>query len=109
LGESRGAAGGARQRHHRTAVPSASGLAAGSLSGLAALTLAFGLLLATANAGLVVVGAAQRRRPLMALAVLAVLGATMRQRSTGSGTSCSVAWSVASSPARSDASRLRDL
>ncbi|MCU1672088.1 MAG: putative ABC-type transport system involved in lysophospholipase biosynthesis, permease component, partial [Frankiales bacterium] len=62
----------------RVAVPSASGLAAGSLSGLAALTLAFGLLLAAASAGLVlVVGAAQRRRPLVALAVL---GATMRQR-----------------------------
>ncbi len=62
----------------RVAVPSASGLAAGSLSGLAALTLAFGLLLATASAGLVlVVGAAQRRRSLTALAVL---GATVRQR-----------------------------
>lgn len=62
----------------RVAVPSASGLAAGSLSGLAALTLAFGLLLAAASAGLVlVVGAAQRRRPLVALAVL---GASVRQR-----------------------------
>ena len=62
----------------RVAVPSASGLAAGSLSGLATLTLAFGLLLATASAGLVlVVGAAQRRRSLVALAVL---GASPRQR-----------------------------
>jgi putative ABC transport system permease protein len=62
----------------RVAVPSASGLAAGSLSGLAALTLAFGLLLAIASTGLVlVVGAAQRRRPLVALAVL---GASARQR-----------------------------
>lgn len=62
----------------RVAVPSASGLAAGSLAGLAALTLAFGLLLATASAGLVlVVGAFQRRRPLVALAVL---GASARQR-----------------------------
>jgi len=62
----------------RVAVPSASGLAAGSLSGLARLTLAFGLLLATASAGLVlVVGATQRRRSLVALAVL---GANARQR-----------------------------
>ena len=62
----------------RVAVPSASGLAAGSLSGLASLTLAFGLLLATASAGLVlIVGAAQRRRSLVALAVL---GATAKQR-----------------------------
>ena len=62
----------------RVAVPSASGLAAGSLSGLASLTLAFGLLLAGASAGLVlVVGAAQRRRSLVALAVL---GASARQR-----------------------------
>jgi putative ABC transport system permease protein len=62
----------------RVAVPSASGLAAGSLSGLASLTLAFGLLLATASAGLVlVVGAAQRRRSLVALAVL---GASVKQR-----------------------------
>ncbi|MDX6213108.1 MAG: putative transport system permease protein, partial [Frankiales bacterium] len=62
----------------RVAVPSASGLAAGSLSGLAALTLAFGLLLAGASAGLVlVVGAAQRRRSLVALAVL---GASPGQR-----------------------------
>ncbi len=63
----------------RVAVPSASGLAAGSLSGLASLTLAFGLLLAMASAGLVlIVGAAQRRK---SLAVLAVLGANIRQRS----------------------------
>jgi putative ABC transport system permease protein len=62
----------------RVAVPSASGLAAGSLSGLASLTLAFGLMLATASAGLVlVVGAAQRRRSLVALAVL---GASAKQR-----------------------------
>ena len=62
----------------RVAVPSASGLAAGSLSGLASLTLAFGLLLAIGSAGLVlIVGAAQRRRSLVALAVL---GATARQR-----------------------------
>ncbi len=60
------------------AVPSASGLAAGSLSGLATLTLAFGLLLATASAALVLlVGAAQRPRSLVALAIL---GATSRQR-----------------------------
>ena len=62
----------------RVAVPSASGLAAGSLSGLASLTLAFGLLLATLCAGLIlVVGAVQRRRSMVALAVL---GATARQR-----------------------------
>lgn len=62
----------------RVAVPSASGLAAGSLAGLASLTLAFGLLLAAASAGLVlIVGAAQRRRSLVALAVL---GATAKQR-----------------------------
>lgn len=62
----------------RVAVPSASGLAADSLSGLARLILAFGLLLAAASAGLVlVVGAGQRRR---ALTALAVLGASARQR-----------------------------
>ena len=62
----------------RVAVPSASGLAAGSLKGLASLTLAFGLVLAAASAGLVlIVGAAQRRRSLVALAVL---GATAKQR-----------------------------
>lgn len=62
----------------RVAVPSASGLAAGSLSGLARLTLAFGLLLASCSAGLVLlVGAAQRRKSLVALAVL---GASSRQR-----------------------------
>ena len=62
----------------RVAVPSASGLAAGSLSGLSRLTLAFGILLAAASAGLVlVVGAAQRRRSTTALAVL---GASTRQR-----------------------------
>ena len=58
--------------------PSASGLAADSLAGLARLTLAFGLLLAAASAGLVlIVGAAQRRRSLVALAVI---GASVRQR-----------------------------
>ena len=63
----------------RVAVPSASGLAAGSLSGLTSLTLSFGLLLAAASAGLVlIVGAAQRRRSLVALAVL---GANAKQRS----------------------------
>ena len=62
----------------RVAVPSASGLAAGSLAGLASLTLAFGLLLAAASAGLVlIVGAAQRRRSFVALAVL---GADAKQR-----------------------------
>jgi putative ABC transport system permease protein len=62
----------------RVAVPSASGLAAGSLSGLARLTLAFGLLLAGASAGLIlIVGAVQRRRSMM---TLAVLGADARQR-----------------------------
>jgi putative ABC transport system permease protein len=62
----------------RIAVPSASGLAAGSLSGLSRLTLAFGILLAAASAGLVlIVGAAQRRR---ATTALAVLGASTRQR-----------------------------
>src|SRR4051812_22516683 len=48
----------------RIAVPCASGLAAGSLTGLATLTLAFGLLLAAANAGLVlIVGAADDADP----------------------------------------------
>jgi putative ABC transport system permease protein len=62
----------------RTPVPSASGLAAGSLTGLASLTLTFGLLLAAASSGLVlIVGAAQRRRSMVALAVL---GADARQR-----------------------------
>ena len=62
----------------KVAVPSASGLAAGSLSGLASLTTAFGLILAGCSAGLVlIVGAAQRRRSLVALAVL---GASARQR-----------------------------
>jgi putative ABC transport system permease protein len=61
----------------RIAVPSASGLAAGSLAGLARLTLTFGLLLAAASAGLVLlVGALQRRRSLVALTVL---GANTRQ------------------------------
>ena len=62
----------------RIAVPSASGLAAGSLTGLAHLTLTFGLLLAAACVGLVLlVGAARRRRSLVALAVI---GADARQR-----------------------------
>lgn len=62
----------------RVAVPSASGLAAGSLAGFARLILAFGLLLAVTSAALVLaVGASQRRRSLVALAVL---GASARQR-----------------------------
>ena len=62
----------------RVAVPSASGLAAGSLAGLARLILAFGMLLAVTSAALVLaVGASQRRRSLVALAVL---GASARQR-----------------------------
>lgn len=59
-------------------VTSASGLAAGSLSGLSSLTLGFGLLLAGCCALLVLlVGAVQRRRSMTALAVL---GADLRQR-----------------------------
>jgi putative ABC transport system permease protein len=62
----------------KVAVPSASGLAAESLSGLARLTLTFGVLLAACSAGLVlIVGAAQRRRSLV---TLAVIGANARQR-----------------------------
>lgn len=62
----------------KVAVPSASGLAAGSLAGLSKIVLAFGVLLALASASLVlVVGAAQRRR---SVAALAVLGASVRQR-----------------------------
>ena len=58
--------------------PSASGLAASSLNGLSTLILTFGLLLASASSGLVlIVGAAQRRRALVALGVL---GASARQR-----------------------------
>lgn len=64
----------------KVAVPSASGLAAGSLAGLSKLVLAFGILLALASASLVlVVGAAQRRR---SVAALAVLGASVRQRAS---------------------------
>lgn len=64
----------------RVAVPSASGLAAGSLAGLSKLVLGFGILLALASACLVlVVGAAQRRR---SVAALAVLGASVRQRAS---------------------------
>ena len=59
-------------------VTSASGLAASDLSGLARLGLGFGVLLAVASAILVlVVGVTQRRRSLV---MLAVLGATARQR-----------------------------
>jgi putative ABC transport system permease protein len=59
-------------------VTSASGLAASDLSGLARLGLGFGVLLAIASAILVlVVGVTQRRRSLV---MLAVLGATARQR-----------------------------
>ena len=59
-------------------VTSASGLAAGNLSGLARLTLGFGFPLAVASSVLaLVVGAAQRRRLLM---VLALNGASTRQR-----------------------------
>jgi putative ABC transport system permease protein len=59
-------------------VTSASGLAASDLSGLARLGLGFGVLLAVASAILVlVVGVTQRRRSLV---MLAVLGATTRQR-----------------------------
>jgi hypothetical protein len=62
------------------AVPSASGLAAGSLAGLARLTPAFGLLPA-ASVGLVLLAdAAQRRRSLV---TLAIVGATARQRARG--------------------------
>ena len=61
------------------AVTSASGLAAADLTGLARLTLGFGLLLAVASGVLaLVVGLAQRRRSLV---ILAVLGADVRQRS----------------------------
>jgi putative ABC transport system permease protein len=59
-------------------VTSATGLAAGSLSGLARLTLGFGFPLAIASSVLaLVVGSAQRRRMLV---VLALLGATTKQR-----------------------------
>jgi putative ABC transport system permease protein len=59
-------------------VTTASGLAANDLSGLARLGLGFGMLLALASSALVlVVGLAQRRRSLV---MLAVLGATTRQR-----------------------------
>lgn len=59
-------------------VTTASGLAATDLSGLARLTLTFGLLLALASGSLaLLVGIAQRRRSLV---ILAVLGASVRQR-----------------------------
>jgi putative ABC transport system permease protein len=62
----------------RSAVTTATGLAASNLSGLARLSLAFGLLLAVASSLLaLVVGSAQRRRTLV---VLAVLGGTPKQR-----------------------------
>jgi putative ABC transport system permease protein len=62
----------------RAAVTTATGLAAGNLAGLAKLTLGFGFLLALASSVLaLVVGSAQRRRTLV---VLAILGATRRQR-----------------------------
>jgi len=64
----------------KVAVPSASGLAAGSLAGLSTLVLGFGVLLALASACLVLlVSAAQRRR---SVAALAVLGASVRQRAS---------------------------
>jgi putative ABC transport system permease protein len=59
-------------------VTSATGLAAGNLAGLAKLTLGFGFLLAVASSVLaLIVGLSQRRRSLV---VLALLGATPRQR-----------------------------
>ncbi len=62
----------------RVAVPSASGLAAGSLRGLARLTLAFGVLLSAASTALVLgAGAVSRRRSLV---TLGLMGATFRQR-----------------------------
>ncbi len=62
----------------RTSVTTATGLAASNLSGLARLTLGFGVLLAAASSLLaLVLGAAQRRRSLV---VLGMLGATPRQR-----------------------------
>ncbi len=62
----------------RSSVTTATGLAASNLSGLARLTLGFGVLLAAASSLLaLVVGAAQRRRSLV---VLGMLGATARQR-----------------------------
>ena len=85
------------------AVPSASGLAADSLAGLARLTLAFGLLLAAASAGLVlIVGAAQRRRSLVALAVI---GASVRQRAGLRQAPPAVTIASVTKPARSPASR----
>jgi putative ABC transport system permease protein len=62
----------------RASVTTATGLAASNLSGLARLTLGFGLLLAVASSLLaLVVGSAQRRRTLV---VLAVLGGSPKQR-----------------------------
>lgn len=64
----------------RVAVPSASGLAASSLRGLARITLLFGILLAMTSAGLVLlVGAFARRRSLV---TLGILGASFRQRAS---------------------------
>jgi putative ABC transport system permease protein len=62
----------------RATVTTATGLAASNLSGLARLTLGFGLLLAVSSSLLaLVVGSAQRRRTLV---VLAVLGGSPKQR-----------------------------
>ena len=64
----------------RVAVASASGLAAGSLRGLARLTLVFGVLLAASSASARATrGAIARRRSLVALGIL---GATYRQRAS---------------------------
>jgi putative ABC transport system permease protein len=59
------------------AVTSASGLAAGSLTGLSRLLLGFGLVLATASTALVLASSATARRP--ALTALSLLGASARQ------------------------------
>ncbi len=62
----------------RSSVTSATGLAASNLAGLGRLTLGFGFLLAVISSVLaLLVGSAQRRRTLV---VLAILGATPRQR-----------------------------
>jgi putative ABC transport system permease protein len=62
----------------RNAVPSASGLAGTSLTGLSRLQLGFGLIFALACSGLTLaLGIAERRR---AMVLLAALGATARQR-----------------------------
>ncbi|MCW2547396.1 MAG: putative ABC-type transport system involved in lysophospholipase biosynthesis, permease component, partial [Mycobacterium sp.] len=62
----------------RNAVPSASGLAGSSLTGLSRLQLGFGLIFALACSGLTLaLGIAERRR---AIVLLAALGASARQR-----------------------------